>query len=484
MVTRGGRLWALILAPLLALASQGCAGAETPREDPEPATSVAPEVPAKMERFEFRSGQITRFPRPVVLQRLRNRDWVTLASGRTGADGRFRFTLSIEAITTLRALSPSTTYRGRSYPEVATTPVTVRPVDQIVNLATASTSDPLRLTVVTHPVRPGRTVTLQRRLGRDWVASGTGTVDSSGRLLLRLRRPAAPTDYRVRMAGWNGAPPLTSAAISVAGSDPDATGCTSTVLTIIAHQDDDIIFMNPDLQNDLDAGACATTVFLTAGDSGNGEQYWKDREVGPELAYATMIGLDAGQEWTRSERTFAGHEVRVSTSPGAGRVTLYSLRLPDGALDGDGTRTTGNQSMIKLLDHRIASIAPLDGTARYDRTGLIATVRAIAASTRARTVRIQDGRPQQNDHADHMAGARIAAEALAGTGTRVVAYRGYGIRSEPPNVSGEPLARKTRALLSYQAYDPELCRSADRCPEGDTALWVRRQYRVPPIAPR
>lgn len=482
MDRRRRRLWALILAPLLAMTAQACTGRSSTPAAPEPSTVIVPETPAKSESFEFRSGQVTRFARPVVLQRLQNRTWVPLGSGRTAADGRFRFTLSVGTITTLRALSPATTYRGKTYALVTTTPVTVRPVDQTIRL-TASSSDALVLTAITHPVRPGRTVSLQRRQGRSWVGAGTGRTDDSGRLVLRLSRPLASADYRGRMEGWRGAPPLTSAAISVRGTDPGASSCPSTVLTIVAHQDDDIIFMNPDLQKDLDAGACATTVFLTAGDSGNGEQYWKDREVGPELAYATMIGLDAGQEWTRTQRTFAGHQVHVSTSPGSGRVTLYSLRLPDGALDGDGTRTTGNRSMSMLLDNRIRSITPMDGTKSYDRAGLIATVRAIAASTGAGTVRIQDRRSQQSDHADHTATARISLEALAGSSARVLAYRGYGIRTEPANVSGSALARKTRALLAYGAYDPELCPAPGVCPQGDTALWVQRQYRAPLVAP-
>ncbi|AXE38693.1 PIG-L family deacetylase [Acidipropionibacterium virtanenii] len=479
---RARTLCTFMLPLVLAIAVTGCTSRDSSADQAEPATVVAPEVPMNGERFEFHSAQPTRFARGVILQKLDNRTWVTVGEGRTGADGRFRFTLRADGILTLRALSPATTHQGRSYAQTITTPVTVRSVDQSVRL-TAASSSALSLSAVSYPVRPGRTVTLQQREGAIWADAGTGRVDTDGHLTLRLPRPRASIDYRVRMSAWNGAPALTSAGVSVTGTDPRADHCTRTVLSIVAHQDDEILFMNPDIQKDLDAGACATTVYLTAGDSGDGDQYWRNREIGPEMAYSTMTGMDAGPGWTDGERTFAGHRVHVSTSPGSGRITLYSLRLPDGALDGTGTRTTGNQSVIKLLDNRIRSITPLDGSRSYDRAGLIATVRAIAESSGATTVRILDPRSGQGDHADHMASARVALEALGGVRAPVLAYRGYGITSAPANVTGKALARKTAALLSYAAYDPELCGPAATCPSGDTARWVQRQYRAPRVSP-
>src|SRR4051794_9535498 len=66
-----------------------------------------------------------------------------------------------------------------------------------------------------------------------------------------------------------------------AGVAAGAPGCSRTSLNIVAHEDDDLLFMNPDIQNDLAAGSCMTTVFLTAGDGGYGTAYWHERELGP-----------------------------------------------------------------------------------------------------------------------------------------------------------------------------------------------------------
>jgi hypothetical protein len=47
-----------------------------------------------------------------------------------------------------------------------------------------------------------------------------------------------------------------------------AVTCTQRSLDVVAHEDDDLLFMNPDIQHDIRAGVCVTTVFLTAGDDG------------------------------------------------------------------------------------------------------------------------------------------------------------------------------------------------------------------------
>ncbi|AZZ39334.1 hypothetical protein C0Z10_05770 [Acidipropionibacterium jensenii] len=480
---RGQMLLALILPFVLAASLVGCTPADTSTEVTEPTTVVVPEVPMRHEKFEFRSAQTTRFARPVVLQKAQNRTWVTIGSAQTRADGSFSFNVTAEGIMSLRALSPKTSHQGKTYPQITTEPVTVRAVDQNVRLTTAVSGSHVSLTAIGSPIRPGREVTLQHRKGGNWVNADAGELDARGRATIRITQPKASTDYRAVMAGWRGAPSVISGGVSVKGSDPRADRCPFNILTIVAHQDDDIIFMNPDLQNDLNAGACATTVFLTAGDSGNGTQYWEDREIGPEMAYATMTAMDPGPEWNRGPATFAGHRVHVSRSPGQGRIVLYSLRLPDGDLDGTGTATTGHRSLSKLLDGRIRTITSLDGSSTYDRDGLIATVSAIVAATNPRTVRIQDGRSDQADHADHTAAARVAVGALSGFWGPILAYRGYGTRTEPANVAGKALILKRDALVSYADYDPALCPDATRCPSGDEARWIQRQYRAPVVKP-
>jgi hypothetical protein len=39
-------------------------------------------------------------------------------------------------------------------------------------------------------------------------------------------------------------------------------------MNIVAHEDDDILFLSPDLVHDIRHGRCVRTVFVTAGDAG------------------------------------------------------------------------------------------------------------------------------------------------------------------------------------------------------------------------
>ncbi len=39
-------------------------------------------------------------------------------------------------------------------------------------------------------------------------------------------------------------------------------------MAVVAHQDDSLLFLSPDLLHDIQAGDCVTTVYVTAGDGG------------------------------------------------------------------------------------------------------------------------------------------------------------------------------------------------------------------------
>src|SRR5690349_15785295 len=67
-----------------------------------------------------------------------------------------------------------------------------------------------------------------------------------------------------------------------------STTCTKRVLDIVAHHDDDLLFLSPDSIKDLQAGACVRTLFLVASDyhADDREGYLKGREAGIRSAYA------------------------------------------------------------------------------------------------------------------------------------------------------------------------------------------------------
>ncbi|MFG3398516.1 DUF7402 domain-containing protein [Streptomyces parvus] len=268
---------------------------------------------------------------------------------------------------------------------------------------------------------------------------------------------------------------LSAIAVPTAASAAD---CTTTVANVVAHQDDDLLFMNPDLLDDIDAGACVVTVFLTAGDDGRDADYWQGRERGSQAAYNTMLGLSPDATWQSGTATFAGKPVAISTSPDAGSITEVYLRLPDGGVFGEGYPAREGQSLSQLWDGSIGQLAAIDTGVTYSRLGLVDTIAAIVDSYAPSTVRVQDSRSGQYDHADHTSGAQFALAALDGFAGNILSYRGYSSQTEAINVTGDALAAKTAAIRSYAAHDHLLCTDSV-CPSGDAALWTERQYTAP-----
>ena len=56
-----------------------------------------------------------------------------------------------------------------------------------------------------------------------------------------------------------------------AGEASAATNCSAgSTMTIVAHEDDSLLFLSPDLMHAIQGGLCIRTVFVTAGDAGQG----------------------------------------------------------------------------------------------------------------------------------------------------------------------------------------------------------------------
>src|SRR5262249_7816405 len=77
-------------------------------------------------------------------------------------------------------------------------------------------------------------------------------------------------------------------------------------INVVAHEDDDLLFINPDIQADIASGRPARTIFVTAGNQGYYEKlpswpnapFWQMREAGIKLAYAQMAGV--ASSWTET----------------------------------------------------------------------------------------------------------------------------------------------------------------------------------------
>ena len=105
---------------------------------------------------------------------------------------------------------------------------------------------------------------------------------------------------------------LTTIAPVATAADTAGMAVGEKDLTIVAHEDDDLLFINPDIQQAISRGAAVRTVFVTAGefngDSVSREHYAQQRELGIRAAYANMASV--ANQWT-----LRATSVACTTSP-------------------------------------------------------------------------------------------------------------------------------------------------------------------------
>lgn len=276
-----------------------------------------------------------------------------------------------------------------------------------------------------------------------------------------------------------------------AKSTPPTTACATgkTYVSVIAHQDDDLLFMNPDIQTILRDGNCVRTVYLTAGDSGGGTEYEATRLKGAQAAYDTMLGQP--QRWRHAALRVPGGGVLSYVEPlDNTQVTLFSLRLPDGSLFGEGFAATNYRSLRHILDGNIqgSSIPTLDRARVYTAEGIVRLI--VHLFTLYRPVQVQTFETTPHypaDHSDHSAAGVLTQTAVtqydsvSGQLLPVVRYSGYPMQAWPQNLSDDDVHAKETVFLSYAPYDAAVCQTLSDCYSHSSTygLYLRRQYRSP-----
>jgi LmbE family N-acetylglucosaminyl deacetylase len=269
-------------------------------------------------------------------------------------------------------------------------------------------------------------------------------------------------------------------------------------MNIVAHEDDDLLFLSPDLLHDIQSGKCVRTVFLTAGDAaervgGTTDQmrkYWMDREAGSRAAYALMARVR--NSWRQSTVRVDGHPITEFTLRGAPRISEVFMRLPDGNFDGSGFSVHSFESLLKLQENQITAIHAIDGSTSYSKAGLLKTVTDLVRMFRPGTIRTQDYVDADyapiGDHADHNAAAYLAHAASDAYSAphKLIGYRDYDISLRPANVTGRDLTLKQNAFYLYDKYDSllpcytaalrALPANASLC--AGYAAWLARSYQA------
>jgi acetyl esterase/lipase len=102
-------------------------------------------------------------------------------------------------------------------------------------------------------------------------------------------------------------------------------------LSIVAHEDDDLLFQNPDIAEWIAAGLPHRTVFVIAGEfdglgSVSREEYAAQRQAGERAAYARMPGVS--DDWDRFGVDVDGRRIEFATARCRGRGRTGFLGLP------------------------------------------------------------------------------------------------------------------------------------------------------------
>lgn len=259
----------------------------------------------------------------------------------------------------------------------------------------------------------------------------------------------------------------------------------STTMQIVAHQDDDILFMNPEVQNSLKSGSGSITVFLTAGQSIGTEDGAQSREVfaayrqeGARAAYAQMMGVpNTPSTWERKTISLPnGKLAEVNTLLSNTAIKLIFMNLSEG-----GDTLTIN-SIENLYEGRIAGVYtiiptnnPIVNSYTYTRSNVIDSLVYLLNTYRPNLVRSLDSHPYachkcdgnedvSFENHDHIFTARFAEDAVkiyndsistsqARQFIPIRNFLGYSIANHQGNLGANQYTQKRETSEAYMAWD-------------------------------
>ncbi|WP_406387784.1 PIG-L family deacetylase [Streptomyces sp. NBC_00211] len=331
------------------------------------------------------------------------------------------------------------------------------PPHAVPGTATADAPDPRRAALRTGTAEPADTAdtadTAGSRSRRAALRTGTADADPGGRRPGRGGAGRARKRARVvkgvafcaaavascmlvlranEALGGIGHRPTAAPAAPVDAPDP------GRVLQIVAHPDDDLYFMNPDLRYSIASGHPVTTVYLTAGEADginategkqastppNKPAYAEARQNGIRAAYAKMATGDRASAWKRTVvPTKGGGHAEVDVLLAKPEVNLVWLQMREAGTVYDSAPDSLHglwDGKVARLESVLASGTPAKQRFSYSKEQVVQTITGVLEQYKPTTVRAQDPTPgrfpdtkRYTDHQDHFYGARFVQAALA-----------------------------------------------------------------------
>ena len=287
---------------------------------------------------------------------------------------------------------------------------------------------------------------------------------------------------------------LAGLVIACSARDPGPAGgpASPVAVQVVAHQDDDLLFMNPDVRDEVRSGRPTVTVFLTSGEAGvaDGSRYAADRQAGTRAGYARMAGVP--DDWTGEALSIdRDHQVELYALRARPQVRVVFVDLPE---DSDGHADGGRHALTRLWQDRTESVrvrtvvptgAQVHRAFGYTRRDVLETLLALFTRYRPTVVRTQDTTPDPaypqwlpwHDHPDHVVAARFTEEAAADYRASagqprfaLVNYRDYNTERAPANLGPDQQRLKVEDFAAYLKHD----RLASN--RGSYDRWPRRRY--------
>ncbi|GAA0491319.1 PIG-L family deacetylase [Streptomyces sp. NPDC046215] len=303
---------------------------------------------------------------------------------------------------------------------------------------------------------------------------------------------------------------------------PAKASTSESLVYVIAHPDDSLYFMNPELEQSILSGVPSVTVCLTGGESDGRNAlsqtpgYGRMPEKRPEFVRARINGFrrataqmatgNPASPWDLEPlRLLSGFEVELHTLRAAPQVQLIFVELREArALKKpmkDSLRGLWLGATPTLTTVRPAA-SPVQRTFQYGRRQLIDTLVAVFERYQPTVVRTLDPSPTHilkhqmppgtppvlqgmltHDHQDHTTSAFFAQAALAeywgrkhSRPTAVESYVGYEVDKATRNLDAATTAHKVTFLDTYGWADAKDCGDDAGCGDRKVGKRSRTSY--------
>lgn len=262
-----------------------------------------------------------------------------------------------------------------------------------------------------------------------------------------------------------------------------------SVLSVIAHADDDLYFINPAISDALNQGRCVQTVITTAGYFGKPDN--RVRVAGLQAAYAQMV--HAKNDWEETVVIMADKPVQRFILKNNPRVVLSFLNLPCAAHDQLTAQPSRSLHQLYTEEGETMTVTAVAPT-RYRKSewrdvyvAFINEMRPLSLYTlepeSSYPVRLTTAHGD-GSHPDHVFVAKTARDAavIYGKPLSIHYFLDYPLYEYPINLNAEQGARKHAAMQAYCRADITACnnvtpntecRATDELPWGES--WLCRQ---------